>query len=94
MTTLTEVTTWVKKLRTRKTPVRFRPKLIYLVETVGGYRHPSREHYTSGQEAWANPRLWFQNHGDARDYADSRPASDKARVVKLNLCAFEEEICR
>ncbi|SFJ47556.1 hypothetical protein SAMN03159338_1496 [Sphingomonas sp. NFR04] len=81
-----------RKLRLRKGQLRFRPKLIYLVDTVGGYTHPSREGYTSGQTAWADRTLWFQCHGDAKEHADKQPPWHKPKVVKLNICAFEEPI--
>lgn len=90
-----DVINYCRKLRLRKTSVKFRPTLIYLVEVGGGmYAHPDCEYLTGGQTAWMTPRLWFQCYGDAKAYANIRPAFEKARVVKLNICAFEEEIKR
>jgi hypothetical protein len=83
-----------RKLRLRNAPLRFRPKLIYLVDTVAGYSHPSRDGYVSGETAWADRTLWFQCHADAKAYASKQPAWHKAKVVKLNICAFEEPIKR
>ena len=83
-----------KKLRLRKAPLRYRPRLIYLVETQTGYTHPTRMGYTSGQTAWTNSDLWFQCHKDAHDHAESIPAWEKPKVIKLNIAAFEEPIIR
>lgn len=83
-----------KRLRLRKGNVKFRPRLVYLVETSTGYTHPKRMGYTSGQTAWSDPSLWFQCHKDAADHADTIPAWQKPKVIKLNLCAFEEPIIR
>ncbi|WP_375292107.1 hypothetical protein [Sphingomonas melonis] len=79
-----------KRLRLRKGVVKFRPRLVYLVETSTGYTHPKRMGYTSGQTAWSDPSLWFQCHKDA----DTIPAWEKPKVIKLNVCAFEEPIIR
>lgn len=83
-----------RKLRLRKAPLRFRPRLIYLVETSTGYVHPGRMGYTAGQTAWTNSDLWFQCHKDAADHAATIPACEKAKVIKLNIAAFEEPIIR
>lgn len=83
-----------KRLRLRKAPLRFRPQLIYLVDTRYGYVSPRREGYISGQTAWLDRDVRFQCHKDAKDFADAQPASDKAKVVKLNVCAFEESIIK
>lgn len=92
--TIADMTQEAKRLRTRKSPLRYRPRLIYLVNTIGGYCHPNRIGYTSGQTAWSDSSLWFQCHRDAKDHADKQPSWHKARVVKLNIAAFEETICK
>ena len=89
---LEEIMLACRRRRLWKLPLRFRPTLIYLVEVRGCYVHPSRDHYTSGQTAWADSSLWFQCYRDAADYAARRPASDKAKVIKLNIAAFEEPV--
>ena len=94
MPTISEMTIAAKKLRTRKTPLRFRPQLVYLVETHGMYIHPKHNYLTGGQTAWLNPELHFQCHKDAKDFADTRLKHEKAKVIKLNVAAFQEEICR
>lgn len=91
---LAELMEGARKLRLRKAPLRFRPQLIYLVDTIGGYVHPSQSHLTSGQTAWTDSNLWFQCHKDARDFAELQPAWHRARVIKLNICAFEEPIIK
>lgn len=80
------------KLRLRKQPLRFRPRLIYLVDTCGGYKRPGQEGFVSGQTAWADPSLWYQCHGDAAVHAKMLSPGYKAKVVKLNICAFEEQV--
>ena len=91
---LAELTDAAKRLRLRKSPLRFRPTLIYLVDTVAGYTHPNYPGYVSGQTAWSNSYLWFGCHKDAKDFADEQPAWHEAKVVKLNIAAFEEPIIR
>ena len=91
---LADVTEYCRKLRTRKTPMNLRPKLTYLVEARGMYSHPDLPGFTGGQTAWADPRLWFSNYGDAKDHADALLPRLNAKVMKLNLCAFEEAIKR
>lgn len=92
---LADATEYCRKLRLRKAPLRYRPKLIYLVEVAGcAYVHPSRNHLTGGQTIWTDPTYWFQCHKDAKDFANTRKPHEKARVVKLNVCAFEEKIIR
>lgn len=92
--TIADLTEAARKLRLRKAPVRFRPRLIYLVETTHGYVHPNHTGYVSGQEAWTSSYLWFQCHKDASDFAKTRPPLEKATVLKLNLCAFPEPIIK
>lgn len=87
--TLTEITEAARKLRLRKTPIRFRPKLVYLVEVGGMYVHPNRDGLIGGQTAWTDSSLWFQCHKDAQEHADTIP---DAKVIKLNICAFKEPI--
>lgn len=88
-----EVAEYCRKLRTRKKDMKYRPKLVYLVESNGiFYSHPSREGFSAGQTVWSDSSLWFHIHSDAVDYANTRPTTEKARVVKLNICAFEEDI--
>lgn len=88
-----EVADYCRKLRTRKKDMKYRPRLVYLVEINDiFYSHPDRLGLSAGQTVWADPKLWFHNHGDAAAYAKTRPNTEKVRVVKLNLCAFEEEI--
>jgi len=90
---LADITIAMKKLRLRKAPLRFRPALKYVVEVGGvGYVHPSRVGITGGETAWADSSLWFSCHKDAADYARTRAPYEKARVVKLNVCAFEEPV--
>jgi hypothetical protein len=89
--TLAELTQAAKKLRLRKAPLRFRPRLIYLVEIQGMYVHPSQTGLTGGQTIWADSSLWFQCHKDAADYAKTCKG---AKVIKLNIAAFEEPIIR
>lgn len=91
---IAELMEGAKRLRLRKGMVKFRPNLVYLVETVGGYTHPRRMGYTSGQWAWMNSDLWFQCHKDAADHAATIEAWQKPKVIKLNVCAFEEPIIR
>ena len=89
----TEVADYCRKLRTRKKDMKYRPCLVYLVEINGiFYAHPDPHGLSAGQTVWADSKLWFYNHGDATAYAKTRPDTEKVRVVKLNICAFEEEI--
>lgn len=92
--TIADLTQAAKKLRLRKAPLKYRPRLIYLVEAHGSYVHPSQPGYIGGQETWSNADLWFQCHKDAADYAKTRPKTDKAQVIKLNICAFPEPITK
>lgn len=89
---LQDVITYCTKLRTRKVPVRFRPQLIYLVDTVGGYTAPMNYGFTSGQTAWMLPSLHFSCYRDAAEFANTLPEHYKAKIVKLNVCAFEEAV--
>jgi len=87
-----DVADYCRKLRTKKKDMKYRPRLVYLVESNGiFYSHPSREGLSAGQTVWADPSLWFDCYGDAAAYALTRPATEKTRVVKLNMCAFEEK---
>lgn len=71
---------------------RFAPVLRYLVDVGGGlYVHPDVLGFTAGQEAWANPRLQFRNHGDAKAVAEDISG---ASVVKLRIHAVREPIRR
>lgn len=81
-----------KRLRLRKSYLRLRPRLVYLVDTTHGYCHPNRQGFTSGQTAWSDQSLWFQCHKDAREHADTLDPWLKPTVLKLNVCAFEEPI--
>lgn len=94
MTSLAEITEACRKLRLRKSPVRFRPTLIYLVDTRGGYVSPRHEGYISGQMAWLHHDLHFSCYTDAKAFSDTRPISDNAEVIKLNVCGFEEKVIR
>jgi hypothetical protein len=74
--------------------MRFRPKLIYLVDTAGGYSHRGKEGFISGQTAWTIAHICFQCHKDTKDHADTLAPSLRAKVIKLHLCAFEEPIMK
>lgn len=86
-----EITEAARKLRLAKRPVRFRPRLIYLVESHGMYVHPRRTYLSGGQTSWTDSSLWFQCHLDAREFALAIPGS---KIVKLNICAFEEPVIK
>lgn len=68
------------------------PVLRYLVETRDGfYTHPNVAGLHSGQEAWCDPRLWFQCHLDASEHARTL---ESANVIKMRIRAEREPIRR
>lgn len=69
-----------------------KPVLIYLVEQgkdTGIYCHPAVMGFQAGVCAWAEKRLHFQCHKDAKEFADTVP---RGNVVKLRLYARQEPI--